>query len=252
MSERKYKTNLNCGSCVAKVTPHLNADSRIRQWSVDTQNPDKVLTVEGDGVGAEAVGRLVEAAGFRVLGEITPPPEPAVSKPAASPTVGPKSSYFPIVLLFAFLVLGTVLLEVSALPFDWHRAMSRFMGGFFLAFAFFKLLDVRAFADAYAGYDIVAARWRPYGFIYPFLELGLGMAYLSGPTGVWSIVTNAFTLVLMSVGTVGVARTMLAGRKIRCACLGAVFNLPMSYVTLAEDLLMVVMSAVMLATGGHG
>jgi hypothetical protein len=245
MSERRYKTNLNCGSCVAKVTPHLNAESRIRRWSVDTENPDKVLTVEGDGVGAEAVGKMVEAAGFRVLGEITSQPEPAVRP---TPT-GPKASYFPIVLLFAFLVLGTGLLEVSAPPFDWRRAMSRFMGGFFLAFAFFKLLDVRAFADAYAGYDVVAGRWRAYGFVYPFLELGLGVAYLSG---VWPVVTNAVTLVLMSVGTVGVARTMLAGRKIRCACLGSVFNLPMSYVTLAEDLLMAVMAAVMLATGGHG
>lgn len=249
MSERKYRTNLNCGSCVAKVTPHLDGESRIRRWSVDTQTPDKVLTVEGDGVGADAVGQLVAAAGFRVLGEITPSPEPPVNKPAGTQTAGPKASYFPIVLLFAFLVLGTGLLEVSAWPFDWHRAMSRFMGGFFLAFAFFKLLDVRSFADAYAGYDIVAGRWRAYGFIYPFLELGLGAAYLSG---VWPVVTNAVTLVLMSVGTVGVVRTLLAGRKIRCACLGSVFNLPMSYVTLAEDLLMAVMAAVMLATGGHG
>ncbi len=249
MSERKYRTNLNCGSCVAKVTPHLDGESRIRRWSVDTQSPDKVLTVEGDGVGAEAVGQLVEAAGFRVLGEITPLPEPTVHATTAPSAAGPKASYFPIVLLFAFLVMGTGLLEVSALPFDWHRAMSRFMGGFFLAFAFFKLLDVRAFADAYSGYDIVAGRWRAYGFVYPFLELGLGVAYLSG---VWPVVTNAVTLVLMSVGTVGVVRTLLAGRKIRCACLGSVFNLPMSYVTLAEDLLMAVMAAVMLATGGHG
>jgi len=74
-------------------------------------------------------------------------------------------------------------------------------------------------------------------------------AYLSGfqPTA-----TNAVTLVVMSVGTVGVVRTLLARRKIRCACLGAVFNLPMSYVTLAEDALMAAMAAVMLVGVGHG
>ena len=257
MTERKYKTDLNCGSCVAAVTPHLNADGRIRGWSVDTKSPDKVLTVEGEGVGYEAVERLVAAAGFRVLGEVGPPRDladgtgqahEAVTPTPPAATAEPRTSYYPIFLLFGFLVLGAGLLEAEAGAFAWPRAMSRFMGGFFLAFAFFKLLDVRAFADAYAGYDVIAGRWRAYGYAYPFLELLLGAAYLSGfqPTA-----TNAVTLAVMSVGTVGVVRTLLAGRKIRCACLGAVFNLPMSYVTLAEDALMAAMAAVMLGTGGH-
>ena len=257
MTETKYKTNLKCGGCVAAVTPHLNGENRIRRWSVDTQSPDKVLTVEGEGVGADTVERLVAAAGFKVLGEVGPPRDlahgtgharvTAESAPTPATAAEPRTSYYPIFLLFGFLVLGTGLLEVAAGAFDWHRAMTRFMGGFFLAFAFFKLLDVRAFADAYAGYDVIAGRWRAYGFAYPFLELLLGAAYLSGfqPTA-----TNAVTLVVMSVGTVGVVRTLLARRKIRCACLGAVFNLPMSYVTLAEDGLMAAMAAVMLV-GSH-
>lgn len=260
MTEQKYKTNLNCGRCVAAVTPHLNGEGRIRRWSVDTRSPDKVLTVEGEGLGHEAVERLVAAAGFRVLGEIDPPRDPggnwtahAHTRPAEKPaptTAGtePRASYYPIFLLFGFLLLGTGLLEAGAGSFQWSRAMARFMGGFFLTFAFFKLLDVRGFADAYAGYDVIAARWRTYGYVYPFIELLLGAAYLSGfqPTA-----TNAVTLVVMSVGTVGVVRTLLARRKIRCACLGAVFNLPMSYVTLAEDALMAAMAAVMLVGVGH-
>jgi hypothetical protein len=260
MTESKYKTNLNCGSCVAAVTPHLNGEGRIRRWSVDTSSPDKVLTVQGDGIGAEAVGRLVAAAGFRVLGEVGPPhdlatgtghaPARPVEKPVPATGAGaePRTSYYPIFLLFGFLVLGTGLLEVQAGAFEWPRAMARFMGGFFLAFAFFKLLDVRAFADAYAGYDVIAGRWRAYGYAYPFIELLLGAAYLSG---FLPMVTNAVTLVVMSVGTIGVVRTLLARRRIRCACLGAVFNLPMSYVTLAEDVLMAAMAAVMLVSGGH-
>lgn len=257
MNETKYKTNLNCGRCVAAVTPHLNGDHRIRRWSVDTQSKDKVLTVEGDGVKAETVERLIASAGFRMLGEVGPPSETPddtdrtqrTATPAPRPdATSPRTSYLPIFLLFGFLVLGTGLLEVSAGAFEWPRAMARFMGGFFLAFAFFKLLDVRGFADAYAGYDVIAGRWKVYGFIYPFLELLLGAAYLSG---VWPVVTNVVTLVVMSVGTVGVVRTLLARRKIRCACLGAVFNLPMSSVTLAEDVLMAGMAAVMLFTGGH-
>ncbi len=256
MTERKYRTNLNCGSCVAAVTPHLNGEGRIRRWAVDTKSPDKVLTVEGEGVEPAAVERLVGAAGFRVLGEVEPPRDPADhgattadwTPPPRADAAAARPTYYPIFLLFGFLVLGAGLLEVGAGAFDPTRAMSRFMGGFFLAFAFFKLLDVRAFADAFAGYDVVAGRWRAYAYAYPFVELLLGAAYLSGfqPTA-----TNAVTLVVMSVGTVGVVRTLLARRKVRCACLGSVFNLPMSTVTLAEDALMAAMAAVMLAGTGH-
>jgi hypothetical protein len=261
VTEQKYKTNLNCGRCVAAVTPHLNAEGRIRRWAVDTTSPDKVLTVEGDGIGTDGVERLVAAAGFRVLGEIDRPrgsggygttgdtPTADKATPATAGTAGPAPSYYPIFLLLGFLVLGPVLLEAGSGAFDWPRAMGRFMGGFFLAFAFFKLLDVRAFADAYAGYDVVAGRWRAYGYAYPFIELVLGAAYLSGFR---PALTSGITLVVMSVGTVGVVRTLLARRKVRCACLGAVFNLPMSFVTLAEDALMVVMAAAMLVAAGHG
>ena len=121
--------------------------------------------------------------------------------------------------------------------------MGHFMGGFFVAFSFFKLLDVRAFADAYAGYDILARRSRAYALAYPFIELALGVAYLAD---FWPLATNLVTLLVMSVGSVGVIQSLLNRRKIRCACLGAVFNLPMSTVTLLEDGVMAAMAAVML------
>ncbi|VTS10483.1 Uncharacterized protein OS=Fibrella aestuarina BUZ 2 GN=FAES_2978 PE=4 SV=1 [Gemmata obscuriglobus UQM 2246] len=123
------------------------------------------------------------------------------------------------------------------------RAMGRFMAGFFLVFSFFKLLNLRAFADAYAGYDVVAAKWYGYGYVYPFIELGLGVAYLGHFA---PLATNVVTLVVMGVSTVGVVKALAARRKIRCACLGTVFNLPMSAVTLVEDVLMVGMAVAML------
>ncbi|MGC4002218.1 MAG: hypothetical protein QM811_03360 [Pirellulales bacterium] len=122
--------------------------------------------------------------------------------------------------------------------------MRHFMGGFFVAFAFFKLLDLRGFADAYRMYDVVAERSPAYGFVYPFLELGLGIAYLAdvAPTA-----TNVATILLMGVGAIGVVRSLLRKQTIRCACLGTVFNLPMSTVTLIEDGGMLAMAATMLA-----
>ena len=142
-----------------------------------------------------------------------------------------------------YLVGLTAAVEVASGRFDPMRAMAHFMAGFFLVFSFFKLLDVRAFADAYGSYDVVAAKWPVYGFIYPFMEVALGVAYL---THAVPVVTNAVTLVVMGVSAVGVVKALLAKRKIRCACLGTVFNLPMSKITLIEDGLMLAMAAGML------
>ncbi len=235
MTTRTYTTNLNCKNCVAAVTPHLNGEKRIARWSVDTSTPAKVLTVEGNDVAPSTVEKLVATAGFRVLGETN---SPEVAPAAEKPT-----SYFPIFLLFGFLILGVGLLEFRDGSFDAMRAMARFMGGFFLTFAFFKLLDLKGFALSYSSYDLVASRWLGYGYIYPFIELALGMAYVAGfqPT-----IANAITIGVMTASTLGVVKSLLQRRKIQCACLGTVFNLPMSYVTLTEDLLMVAMAGAML------
>ena len=82
--------------------------------------------------------------------------------------------------------------------------------------------------------------------VYPFLELVLGVLYLGPWSSPW---VYWFTLLLMGVSTAGVARVLVKGQTLQCACLGTVFNLPMSTVTLVEDLLMVVMAAAMLLLG---
>lgn len=157
------------------------------------------------------------------------------------PTIG---TYRPLIMIVGFILLVTVLAQWPLSSFDFRLWMRHFMAGFFIVFAFFKLLNLRGFADSYAMYDIVAARWRPWGLIYPFVELGLGIAYLIDLAPFW---TNVVTIVVLGVSSVGVIRSNFNKRKIKCACLGDVFNLPMSTVTVIEDFGMVAMAAVMLA-----
>src|SRR5688572_31959418 len=152
--------------------------------------------------------------------------------------------YKPILLIFGYIVGVTILIEVVSGTFVWHRWMAHFMGGFFLVFSFFKLLNLKGFAESYSMYDIVAKKWRGWGYAYAFTELALGIAFL---TGFDPIITNAVTFVVMSVSIVGVLQSVMNKRKIRCACLGAVFNLPMSTITIIEDALMIGMSGIMLA-----
>ncbi len=64
MDKFQFKTNIKCGGCVAKVTPHLDALKGIRSWEVNLQNPDKILTVIADGAKAEEVKKAVAGAGF--------------------------------------------------------------------------------------------------------------------------------------------------------------------------------------------
>ena len=98
---------------------------------------------------------------------------------------------------------------------------------------------VRAFAEAYAMYDVIAKRVRAYGYIYPFIEIALGLAFLLR----YEILAVAWiTLGLMLINSLGAYNGIRDKKVLMCACLGSVFKLPMSYVSLGEDLLMVLMA----------
>ncbi|MBI1327510.1 MAG: heavy-metal-associated domain-containing protein [Alphaproteobacteria bacterium] len=148
-------------------------------------------------------------------------------------------TYYPLLLIVGLLVVASF--AGAGTAHDWMR---HFMGGFFIVFAFFKLLDIRGFADAYAGYDLLATRVRWYGLIYPFLELGLGFLYLFN---LFSTFTIWVTIIVMGFSSLGVIKAVIfEKKKIRCACLGTVLNLPMSSITIIEDLGMVLMAVLML------
>ena len=175
-------------------------------------------------------------------------PQPAEHQPTSVPGDDPApswlSTYKPILLLFGYITLLSIIAGSAGSAFDAKLAMRVFMSGFFLSFSFFKLLDLKSFAESYAMYDIVAGRMPAWGYVYAFIELGLGIAFAANLA---PVLTNWITLVVMTVSIIGVMKSVLNKRKIKCACLGAVFNLPMSTVTIIEDALMIGMSAAALA-----
>lgn len=155
------------------------------------------------------------------------------------------TTYKPILLIFGYILTVTLLIQLNNASFNGMQWMTHFMAGFFLVFSFFKLLNLKGFAESYAMYDIVAKQWNGWGYVYAFTELALGLAYL---TGYNPIVTNTVTFMVMTVSIIGVMQSVLNKRKIKCACLGDVFNLPMSTITIIEDALMIAMSVAMLLT----
>ena len=92
-------------------------------------------------------------------------------------------------------------------------------------------------------YDPLAAKVPVYGKLYPFLELLLGLMFLIDYN---YVVTNIATIVLLGISTIGVVESVLNKRKIQCACIGTIFDLPMSKVTIIENSIMIAMAIAML------
>jgi cation transport ATPase len=226
---------MTCESCQAKVQKILAGVEGITNAAVDLHSGEAEITMQKH-VSTSTLQDALKGTKYQLSEkqEITPHFEEPEEKPWLQ-------TYKPVLLLFAFITGISFLANTE--NFSWMRWMQDFMAGFFLAFSFFKLLNLQGFADSYSTYDILAKRWRAYAFIYAFTELGLGIAFL---TGFNPLLTNGITLVVMSISLAGVLQSVLNKRKIRCACLGDVFNLPMSTITILEDALMIAMSAIML------
>ena len=155
------------------------------------------------------------------------------------------ATYSPLLLILAYILGVSLLVQIGMdgmAGVTTADTMRYFMAGFFLVFSFFKLLDIRAFANAYSAYDLLASRWHGWGKVYPFVELALGMAYLADFN---PLLTYWITIIVMGFSAIGVIRAVASKTQIQCACLGTVFKLPMSTVTIVEDVGMVAMAAVM-------
>jgi len=152
-------------------------------------------------------------------------------------------TYKPILLIFGYVTAISLVVSWQDNAINLMVFMRVFMAGFFLTFSFFKMLNLKAFAESYAMYDIVAKKFRAWGYIYAFTELGLGLSFALNLS---PVIVNWFTLIVMTISILGVLESVLNKKKIQCACLGAVFNLPMSTVTIVEDAIMIAMSAAML------
>jgi cation transport ATPase len=153
--------------------------------------------------------------------------------------------YYPLVLIFGFIAsvsLSTTYQHSGGVVMFLHS----FMTGFFLVFSFFKLLNVKAFADSFQMYDLLAARSRTYALAYPFVELALGVACLLHFQLRWVYIAD---IVIMGFGAIGVIQSVLDKRKIQCACLGSVFDLPMSTITIIENSIMVAVGLALLFLG---
>ncbi len=150
--------------------------------------------------------------------------------------------YWPLFVLILIAVLAALAL-VRSVNLGLTAWMHFFMGFFLCQFAMLKFFHPIGFVEGFQKYDLLAKKFRVYAYVYPLIELGLGLSYLSF---IAPVVTYSMTILVMGVGAVGVIRALRQGLDLRCACMGTVLDVPLSTVTLTEDIAMGVMAAFML------
>jgi copper chaperone CopZ len=232
-------SGMHCQSCVNSIGEALRQVPGVRRAEV-TLTPPRAIVHVATGTSDETIRAAVRSAGdydATTIQSATSQPQAAESSPE------PQESLYPLLLIVGFIAAVTVLAAIRTGSFGLNVMMANFMAGFFIVFGFFKLLDLPGFVRTYRTYDLLAKAAPGWGWAYPFVELALGAAYL---LGLFPVVTNLVTLVVMLIGAAGVGIALANRQRIRCACLGTVLNLPMTTITLVEDLGMAAMAGAML------
>jgi len=152
-------------------------------------------------------------------------------------------TYKPLLIIIALVALASFAGDLADGTLFWKSLFQYFMAGFFLVFSGFKLLDIKGFASGYSTYDLLAKRVYAYGYVYPFIELALGLSYLMA---INLQMTNMITVAVMLFSGTGVLIEIAQKREIKCVCLGTIIDVPLTSVTLIEDFGMAAMAFIML------
>ena len=126
---------------------------------------------------------------------------------------------------------------------DDTELMNNVMGTIFIVFGVLKLVNLKKFAEIFSKYDLVSKRIPFYGYVYPFIEILLGVSFFYKN---YRIKSYIFTIILMILSLVGVFISIGRGTSLRCGCLGSFFHIPLSYVTISENIVMLTMSTYLL------
>jgi cation transport ATPase len=230
---------MTCNNCKASVEKYLNELPHISHVSIDLAKGEAEITMDKH-LAAEVLQNALPEK-FTVTkkdggNELTSTNAPEVSQEKSK-----LQQLKPLLLILFYISSAGVLLHYK--DWSWSEFMLDFMGLFYIVFAFFKMLDLKGFPESFKMYDPLAKRLPIYGWMYPFIETALGLMFLMRFKVNIALI---MTLVVLGITTIGVTKTLMDKKSIRCACLGTALKLPMTEATLIENSIMIAMAALML------
>ena len=154
------------------------------------------------------------------------------------------TTYRPVLYLFAVAALTALALSVGVLGAVGWQTLGWFVSVSMILLGMQKMRDVEGFTTGFLNYDLLARRWVPYAYVYPFVETGAGIL-MTGMVLTW--VSAPAALFIATVGAVSVFKAVYVDRReLKCACVGGGSNVPLGFVSLTENLMMMGMAIVML------
>ncbi len=225
-------SGMTCNGCRSTVENKLSSLDGINNVQVDLTN-------------GEATVYSKNPISFSLISNSLPSKYKVISKRDAKDNEIIKSSKIkqlkPLFIILGYISVTSILLNFR----NWNstNAMLDFMGLFYIIFSFFKILDIKGFSTSFKMYDPLAKKITTYGYIYPFIEILLGLMFL---TRIEVNIALLITIIILGITSVGVTQTLLNKKTINCACLGTTLKLPMTEATFIENAIMIIMAIILL------
>ena len=232
---------MTCDSCKSTILQNLNELQEIEAVEVDRDKGEAIIFMTNN----IEISKLQNALPSKFLISEKEIDNFSVSSNKSTLEIDQEQSKLqqlkPLLIILTYISVASILMNYK----NWNssEAMLDFMGLFYIVFSFFKMLDLKGFPESFRMYDPLAKRLPIYGRIYPFIETGLGLMLLMRYEVKIALI---ITLFVLGATTIGVTKTLLDKKSIRCACLGTVLKLPMTEATFIENIIMIVMAISML------
>lgn len=246
MVQEIYIKGMHCDGCISKMTQAIRSVNGIVSVAI-SRNPDKAIITTNREIPRAEIEQVVQSAGSYSV----------ISAPSSLFAIPKIKTYLPLIIAFSA-VCGITAIRPILHGFDLYNVMHDFMGAFFLIFGGLKALSWKGFAENYRSYDPLAKKSRLYAYLYPAIELYLGLSYESRFLAIPSkeiifpeVVANTITIAILTIATIGIIKVLRRKQNVQCACLGSFFTIPITWFTVFENVLMIAMAIYMQVVFGH-
>lgn len=233
---------MTCGGCKAEVEKYLGKVEKVTNVIVNLEKAEAEVTMSGH-IATEILKKALPEKYLLSEKEIKNIFDSLKKSSFEMEQEKSKLKQLkPLLIIIFYIATASILLHYK--NWSWGAFMLDFMGLFYIVFSFFKMLDLKGFPESFKMYDPLAKSVSAYAYVYPFIETALGLMFLMRINVEIALIV---TLVVLGITTIGVTKTLLDKKSIRCACLGTALKLPMTEATFIENAIMIIMAMLMLS-----